>query len=194
MASALEMANATFTSDGADGRAELSDEKLDGDSRQITPVFIPGIQDHYTGLKEEPRQVQVDQDTDQKVPQVEIARHDVKKLESLIWLYLHTNKGDDAPPSGASELVDSTSVSSGGEASEPISEHVQEVEECAPPPALPDNSDFSCGSVGHPHSCNEPCKYTRKKRGCKDGFACTRCHLCTWYHKRNAKPGPTEQD
>lgn len=39
----------------------------------------------------------------------------------------------------------------------------------------------SAGSLGHPHSCNKACKYQSKvKRGCKDGAACTRCHLCKW--------------
>mmetsp|Transcript_147503 Transcript_147503/g.268930 ORF Transcript_147503/g.268930 Transcript_147503/m.268930 type:complete len:254 (-) Transcript_147503:129-890(-) len=39
----------------------------------------------------------------------------------------------------------------------------------------------SIGSVGHPLTCAEPCKYVMKKnRGCKDGAACNRCHLCEW--------------
>lgn len=38
----------------------------------------------------------------------------------------------------------------------------------------------SVGSVGHPHTCGEPCKYVLKSRGCKDGASCTRCHLCKW--------------
>mmetsp|Transcript_70465 Transcript_70465/g.199847 ORF Transcript_70465/g.199847 Transcript_70465/m.199847 type:complete len:225 (+) Transcript_70465:65-739(+) len=39
---------------------------------------------------------------------------------------------------------------------------------------------FSSGSVGHPHECGGPCKYASKARGCKDGRACSRCHLCRW--------------
>jgi len=35
----------------------------------------------------------------------------------------------------------------------------------------------SIGSRGHPFCCQLPCKYIRK-RGCKDGPLCTRCHLC----------------
>jgi len=182
MTSALAMANARDAGDGADVKAEASNEKLDGESRQITPIFIPGIQDHYTGFKEELHKVQVHPDTDGKVSDVEIARHDRDKLESLIWLYLATNKGDDASPSGASEPC---KPPSDGIDSERFPDHVQDAEECATPPALPDNSTFSRGSVGHPETCKEPCKYNRKKRGCKDGFACTRCHLCTWHHKRN---------
>mmetsp|Transcript_30636 Transcript_30636/g.77440 ORF Transcript_30636/g.77440 Transcript_30636/m.77440 type:complete len:393 (+) Transcript_30636:76-1254(+) len=38
----------------------------------------------------------------------------------------------------------------------------------------------SRGSVGHPHTCALACKYARKSRGCKDGAACARCHLCKW--------------
>lgn len=38
----------------------------------------------------------------------------------------------------------------------------------------------SRGSLGHPQSCGLACKYARKSRGCKDGYACARCHLCRW--------------
>jgi len=38
----------------------------------------------------------------------------------------------------------------------------------------------SKGSVGHPYSCAEACKYAKKKRGCKDGASCDHCHLCDW--------------
>jgi len=40
--------------------------------------------------------------------------------------------------------------------------------------------EVSAGSIGHPESCGEACKYARRPRGCKDGVACTRCHLCKW--------------
>jgi hypothetical protein len=39
---------------------------------------------------------------------------------------------------------------------------------------------LSIGSEGHPHSCAMPCKYSRGGRVCKDGAACSRCHLCPW--------------
>jgi hypothetical protein len=45
----------------------------------------------------------------------------------------------------------------------------------APPGAI-----VSRGSVGHPRTCAEACKYAHKPRGCKDGSACDRCHLCQW--------------
>jgi hypothetical protein len=40
----------------------------------------------------------------------------------------------------------------------------------------------SVGSIGHPFSCNIPCKFQSKKNkaGCKDGKLCSRCHLCHW--------------
>ncbi|CAE8676726.1 unnamed protein product [Polarella glacialis] len=38
----------------------------------------------------------------------------------------------------------------------------------------------STGSLGHPYTCAEACKYFLKARGCKDGAACDRCHLCEW--------------
>jgi hypothetical protein len=40
----------------------------------------------------------------------------------------------------------------------------------------------SIGSVGHPVSCAEACKYYRKARSCKQGRSCTRCHLCERRH------------
>jgi len=38
----------------------------------------------------------------------------------------------------------------------------------------------SIGSHGHPLCCQLPCKYVRKRKGCKDGVNCTRCHLCAF--------------
>jgi len=39
---------------------------------------------------------------------------------------------------------------------------------------------WSVGTLGHPLACAEACKYANKKRGCKDGAACVRCHVCKW--------------
>jgi hypothetical protein len=47
----------------------------------------------------------------------------------------------------------------------------------------------SVGSNGHPFCCAEPCKYFSKQRGCKDGAACDRCHLCSWKSQKNPKHG-----
>jgi len=41
-------------------------------------------------------------------------------------------------------------------------------------------TDVSAGSMGHPFTCAQPCKYNRKRRGCKDGALCNHCHLCVW--------------
>jgi hypothetical protein len=48
--------------------------------------------------------------------------------------------------------------------------------------------DTSVGSLGHPFSCSEPCKYFSKKRGCKDGANCDHCHVCEW--KPHLRPKP----
>mmetsp|Transcript_52019 Transcript_52019/g.110577 ORF Transcript_52019/g.110577 Transcript_52019/m.110577 type:complete len:412 (+) Transcript_52019:169-1404(+) len=55
-----------------------------------------------------------------------------------------------------------------------------------PPPAPPTPADLdlpdgcpSVGSLEHPHNCADFCKYAKKARGCKDGAACVRCHICT---------------
>lgn len=39
---------------------------------------------------------------------------------------------------------------------------------------------LSIGSVGHPFTCQDACKYVWKKRGCKDGADCSRCHACVY--------------
>jgi len=59
-----------------------------------------------------------------------------------------------------------------------------EAKETPPPPEawlLRFDTDgvVSVGSVGHPQCCAAPCKYA-SRRGCKDGAACARCHLCPW--------------
>jgi len=50
----------------------------------------------------------------------------------------------------------------------------------SPSPAYARNDSWwpSIGSQGHPLCCQLPCKYVRKRKGCKDGQNCTRCHLC----------------
>jgi len=40
--------------------------------------------------------------------------------------------------------------------------------------------DVSLGTMGHPHTCAEPCKYVRRKGGCMYGNACKNCHACLW--------------
>mmetsp|Transcript_67154 Transcript_67154/g.160175 ORF Transcript_67154/g.160175 Transcript_67154/m.160175 type:complete len:380 (-) Transcript_67154:133-1272(-) len=58
------------------------------------------------------------------------------------------------------------------------------------PSALPDTELqapgllSSVGSLGHPYSCAQACKYVGKAKGCKDGTSCPNCHLCRW--SRNA--------
>mmetsp|Transcript_36600 Transcript_36600/g.105456 ORF Transcript_36600/g.105456 Transcript_36600/m.105456 type:complete len:257 (+) Transcript_36600:39-809(+) len=51
---------------------------------------------------------------------------------------------------------------------------------CASPMATMQDVDptLSYGSVGHPYTCADFCKYARKGRGCKDGANCDHCHLC----------------
>lgn len=45
----------------------------------------------------------------------------------------------------------------------------------------------SVGTLGHPHSCSEPCKYQKRKTGCLMGASCHRCHLCHW-HRHGKTP------
>lgn len=65
------------------------------------------------------------------------------------------------------------------------SEQVAEQARRADAPAAMDQCP-SVGSIGHPYTCAEACKFHPKDRGCKDGALCTRCHVCRWsrYPKR----------
>lgn len=45
----------------------------------------------------------------------------------------------------------------------------------------------SIGSVGHPTSCGAPCRYVKRKGGCRNGQACRECHLCQWHRERANK-------
>lgn len=53
----------------------------------------------------------------------------------------------------------------------------------------------SQGTVGHPYTCASACKFYGRARGCKEGAACPRCHLCKFKNvKRNLKkPRATEE-
>lgn len=39
---------------------------------------------------------------------------------------------------------------------------------------------MSAGTQGHPFGCAEPCRYVRRKSGCRDGVGCSSCHACVW--------------
>jgi len=52
----------------------------------------------------------------------------------------------------------------------------------------------SRGSIGHPYTCGEPCKYAKKRRGCKEGAACNRCHICEWRRREWVSPMFPEQE
>lgn len=65
-----------------------------------------------------------------------------------------------------------------------------------PPPTAPsaigldsvsNTSTVSLGTVGHPHSCGQACRYVRRKGGCRDGAMCKDCHQCSWRRGQPAK-------
>mmetsp|Transcript_25409 Transcript_25409/g.71427 ORF Transcript_25409/g.71427 Transcript_25409/m.71427 type:complete len:304 (+) Transcript_25409:46-957(+) len=45
----------------------------------------------------------------------------------------------------------------------------------------------SIGSMGHPVTCEEACKFAGKPKGCKDGPLCVRCHSCRWGRHRSRR-------
>jgi len=51
----------------------------------------------------------------------------------------------------------------------------------------------SCGSAGHPHACAAPCRYVKRKGGCRDGVRCRACHLCFWRRDENSNKTQQEQ-
>lgn len=54
------------------------------------------------------------------------------------------------------------------------------------PSAFPDVLSIgSIGSIGHPHSCQRPCKYASKRQGCYNGKICERCHFCPYTRASN---------
>jgi len=50
----------------------------------------------------------------------------------------------------------------------------------------------SVGTIGHPYTCGNACKYARKQKGCKDGKLCVCCHLCVWRRYNNNTGAPQD--
>jgi len=59
--------------------------------------------------------------------------------------------------------------------------------------ALQEASRISAGTRGHPHSCGAPCRYARRKGGCRDGASCPNCHVCLWQRTERAEPESSER-
>eukprot|EP00928_Gymnodinium_smaydae_P080428 TRINITY_DN6411_c0_g4_i1.p1 TRINITY_DN6411_c0_g4~~TRINITY_DN6411_c0_g4_i1.p1 ORF type:complete len:577 (-),score=62.45 TRINITY_DN6411_c0_g4_i1:114-1628(-) len=74
--------------------------------------------------------------------------------------------------------VDASAVSS-SDANAPLAEEAKAI---------------SVGSRGHPTECADPCKYFSKGRGCKDGAACDRCHVCPWKRPVREHTGAPARD
>jgi len=76
----------------------------------------------------------------------------------------------------------------------PVAEHPQR----RLPTRLPTRHDasatsgprLSVGTRGHPHACGTPCRYVRKKTGCRDGADCPNCHECLWQRKTGNTTDP----
>lgn len=82
-----------------------------------------------------------------------------------------TSAGSAAPmESNASSKADEEMV---------IAAELAACEQCILPPGVP-----TLGSLGHGSQACQPCKYAHKARGCKDGWKCTRCHLCSFFGGR----------
>jgi len=48
----------------------------------------------------------------------------------------------------------------------------------SPSPVSRDDWWPTKGSIGHPYSCQAPCRFQHRGKGCKDGSSCDKCHLC----------------
>lgn len=98
-------------------------------------------------------------------------------------------------PRGASELDDAGSPAFGPPPGLPnVSCDALTLAPPAPPPTRSSMiaSQISVGSVGHPHSCASPCRYVKRKGGCRDGVRCTDCHMCFWKRLPKAEPVVSE--
>lgn len=70
-------------------------------------------------------------------------------------------------------------------------------QEASPPPGISAHPPIdaaalglpSVGTWGHPHRCGPPCKYVRRKTGCRDGLDCLKCHRCHWQRGLPPRPG-----
>lgn len=49
-------------------------------------------------------------------------------------------------------------------------------------------AQISLGTVGHPVSCGQACRYVKRKGGCREGAACLCCHLCFWVRHKDEQP------
>ncbi|CAD7955675.1 unnamed protein product [Amoebophrya sp. A120] len=76
---------------------------------------------------------------------------------------------------GEDQFDDAASVSS-GMSSGTTSSYVSSI--CGVEQTYP--WQMSIGSCGHPNTCGAPCKYVRRKTGCREGENCPSCHLCQW--------------
>jgi len=82
------------------------------------------------------------------------------------------------PDEGIRPCLDRFPIILGGQASDPAKLltgdmiGLQPVHRCAACPSV--------GSIGHPYSCQPPCKYNTKGARCKDYQNCVRCHICKW--------------
>jgi hypothetical protein len=57
-------------------------------------------------------------------------------------------------------------------------------DKCCPKETDTAISKESIGSANHPHGCAAPCKYMKRKGGCRSGSSCPDCHLCHWRRNR----------
>lgn len=138
------------------------------------------------------------------------SNHDKMKLENLIRLHIHCISVSNAPPAELvpappglvpDKLLREMRQSQGSAAPEATPPAPMDPSSLDVPPA-PENmyphrrkatvlsGSISFGSIGHPISCAGPCKYlSMKSRGCKDGPACDRCHLCVWPRDNRRQQG-----
>lgn len=55
--------------------------------------------------------------------------------------------------------------------------------EVPPPPPQATAASACFGSAGHPYACASPCRYVRRKGGCRHGDQCPNCHHSLWQRK-----------
>jgi len=53
---------------------------------------------------------------------------------------------------------------------------------------------ISIGTLNHPHDCGQPCRYVRRREGCRDGASCPHCHACLWRRVPRGKHSTDQND
>lgn len=136
-------------------------------------------------------------------------------LQRLIWLQLQCRQVEShhsqanasmvqtTPPDGGAAPGEGDIAGGGSAAASPTNDRpiqvnastLAEAKDETPPSAWvgASSTPLSVGTIGHPDTCADACKYHWKRRGCRDGLACSHCHACSWQPQRSRRAAAQTQ-